>query len=412
MKKLLLTIAFALFCLNPVFAQGKSETTSGPVEIEYFNMKSETQDIMAHLISAFEMKNPDIKVIQTNTPDAQTVFKTRLAAHDIPDIVNVYPASNMYKQYFRDGFLANLDGESFLEHIPDATLALSQDDGKNFCLPMTMSVYGIYVRTDLLAKYGLKEPTTYPELIHVCKVLQKNGIIPIAFSDKATWTIGQILERLIGVIDNNSDAEFQRIADGTLSAQDSPILNTFARMMIELHQYSYPDTMAVSYEDSLSDVVSGKCAMVIMGSWALGTMETSDPTIDDRIELIPFPNPTDKKTKVPVNVDTAFAISNTTKHKEACERFLSFLAEKSQAQYYADHEKTPNVVKGVTYSIEPHKQLVEYLAEGNIFLSPVVIWPDGLRDQLKIPAQQLYIDHNVETFLESCGKMIKNYYNQ
>jgi raffinose/stachyose/melibiose transport system substrate-binding protein len=409
-----MSILIACLAFTPLVAQGSQEQKQeGPVGIEFFSMKNEAQGVMGTLVDNFEKQNPDIKITQTFVPDNETVFKTRLASKDVPDVTNIFPATPFYKKVFTEGFLADLTGQKFLDQVPEFVRKIAEADGKDFALPVTLSIFGLYVRTDILEKYNLPKPTTYDLLISDCKALKQHGIIPISFADKDTWTIGQILERLIGVINNDNDSEFKKIADGSLAVADSSTLRTFAKMMVELHEYSYDDSMAVSYDDSLADVASGKCAMFIMGSWSLGTIETSDPNIDTKLEMIPFPNPTGGETRVPINIDTAYSISATTPHKDACLKFLTFLSETNNAQLYADEEKTPNIIKGVNYNVVPFKSIVDnYLNKGKIFLTPVNIWPNGLRDQLKVPAQQLYIDKNVDAFLASCGKIIKDYYNK
>ena len=135
-----------------------------------------------------------------------------------------------------------------------------------------------------------------------------------AFANKDIGNIAQRTERLLGVINNTIDEEFRRIARGELNVKNSPSLNAFAEMMIETYKYGQEDSLAIDYETSIADVVNGKAAMTISGTWALGTMRTHNPDIDEIVELIPFPNPVGK-TNVPINVDTSFSISSESKYK-------------------------------------------------------------------------------------------------
>jgi ABC-type glycerol-3-phosphate transport system substrate-binding protein len=65
-------------------------------------------------------------------------------------------------------------------------------------------------------------------------------------------------------------------------------------MMLETLEYGPEDSLAVDYESSIADVVNGKAAMTISGTWALGTMRTNNPDIDKDVELIPFPTQLEK----------------------------------------------------------------------------------------------------------------------
>ena len=411
MKKFFSTILIFLVC-SLSFAQGtQEEPKAKAVELEFYCQKNEVVEVMTELIDKFEAENPGITVTLTSTPDPKTVLMTRLAAHDVPDIINTYPAEVFYRNLFDEGILEDLTGEPVLNNIQPDTIKMAKYEGKDIAVPMTLSIFGLYVRTDILAQYNLPIPTTYDELISDAKVLKSNGIIPIAFSDKATWTIGQILERSMGIINNDIDGEFRQIASGQLNVKDSKALRAYSEMMIELHEYSYEDSLSVEYETSLSDVATGKAAMVIMGSWALATMETANPDLSDNIVMVPIPNPIGE-TKVPINIDTSYSIASSTKNKAEAIKFLEFLTRTENAQIYCDVDKTPNMVKGVEYHVEPFAKMFKTLQDGDIFLTAVNFWPSGLRDQLVIPAQRLFLDSNIDSFLSSCDSIIKDYYNK
>ena len=65
-------------------------------------------------------------------------------------------------------------------------LIYKNPDGSVPMLPLIGGSYGMVVNEDLLAKYNLKVPTTFSELMDCCKVLQDNGIeAPIQGSDSA-----------------------------------------------------------------------------------------------------------------------------------------------------------------------------------------------------------------------------------
>lgn len=407
MKKQFTIILALLFLSVALFAAGGKE--SKVVELEFFSQKPEAVPVMDQLIAKFEAENPGIKVIQTSTPDPATVIRTRIATNEIPDIINSFPAESLYKDLFSDGYFLDLSQQSFLNNVSESTIDIVRHEGKVYALPLTLSVYGVYYRTDIFAKYGLSAPRTYQEMISAAKVLKANGVIPFSFANKDIGNIAQRTERLLGVINNNINDEFIRIGKGELSAKDSPSLKAFADMMLETYAYGQPDSLAIDYEESVADVVNGKAAMTISGTWALGTMLTSNPDIDKDVALIPFPNPIGK-TNVPINVDTSFSISATTKHKEEALKFLEFMARTDNAQVYADLEQSPNIIKGVVYNVEPHAGMLDYLSAGDIYVTAINFWPTGLREELRTPVQQLLMDGKVDAFLDAAGKAIDKFY--
>ena len=280
-KKTLVSISIVLMTTGLVFSAGTKESQQKIVELEYFSQKPEAVPVMDFLIEKFEKENPGITITQTSTPEPSTVLRTRIATNEVPDIINSFPAENMYKNLFKDGYFLDLTNESFLNNIPDSTINIVRYEGKVYALPMTLSVYGIYYRKDIFKKYNLSAPTTYEELINAAKVLKANGVTPFSFANKDIGNIAQRTERLLGVINNTIDEEFRKIARGELNVKNSPSLNAFAEMMIETYKYGQEDSLAIDYETSIADVVNGKAAMTISGTWALGTMRTHNPDIDE-----------------------------------------------------------------------------------------------------------------------------------
>ena len=186
-KKTLVSISIVLMITGLVFSAGTKESQQKIVELEYFSQKPEAVPVMDFLIEKFEKENPGITITQTSTPEPSTVLRTRIATNEVPDIINSFPAENMYKNLFKDGYFLDLTKESFLNNIPDSTINIVRYEGKVYALPMTLSVYGIYYRKDIFKKYNLSAPTTYEELINAAKVLKANGVTPFSFCQQGYW---------------------------------------------------------------------------------------------------------------------------------------------------------------------------------------------------------------------------------
>lgn len=380
------------------------------VELEFFSQKPEVTEVMNTIIEKFNEENPNIVITLNATQDARTVLQTRISTNDIPDILNTFPAEEMYHIMFEDGMIMDLTGQEFLNNVSESTLEMSAYNGKYYALPMTLSSYGIYYRTDIFEQHGVKEPTTYAELLEACEQLKAAGVTPFVFANKDLGNVGQRLERLIGVINNDIDGEFRKIAAGEMKAEDSPSLNAFADMLVTTTSYGPEDSLGIDHDSSIADFVNGKAAMLVSGTWALGTMKKSNPDI--AAKLIPFPNPTGEKTNVPINIDTSFSISSTCKDPEAALKFLEFLARPEIAQIYCDGEGTPNMIKGVDYKVEQHQYITTFMESGDMYLTAVNFWPSGLREDLRNPAQQLIMDGDKAAFVSACGPIIDQYYNK
>ena len=407
-KALILTLCLLTALFTPLGTGALG--AAAPVELEFFSLKPETVPVMEEIIAGFMAENPDIKVTLTSVADARTVLSTRIATNEIPDILNVYPAEDSFKVMFDDGLMADLTEQPFLGNVADAMLNMAAYNGKQYALPMTLSSYGIYYRTDIFEKLGLKEPATYQELLDVCKALKENGYDAFALPNKDVGNIAQRLERTIGVLNPNSDEEFAKIAAGEMKVEDSKTIRGFAQLCLDVAQYSTADPLGLDYESAVADLVNGKAAMMFSGTWMLSTMQASNP--DVAVKLIPIPSPLSEEILVPVNIDTSFSVSTACKHPEQALKFIEYLSRTEVAQKYYELDGNVNMVKGVTYDKAQHMYMKELMDKGQMFLTQVNFWPTGLREEMRFAGQQLYVDKNIDSFVTAFGDAISKLYNQ
>lgn len=390
----------------------KSEESSGEVvEIEYLNHKTEEAaiDAMDQLIAKFNEENPTIKVTQTTTADFETVLTTRAQTNEMPDIFSC-STNNTYEVMFEEGLIMDLTGQSFLNNVAEDTLALSAYKDKNWRLPYALSAYGLFIRTDIFEEQNIPIPTTYEELMAAAEKLQQAGITPFICADKDLGVVGQRMERIMGIINDDADTEFRQIVAGDLLPEDSTTLTTYAKVQAEIAKYTTSDSAGVDQEASYQNFVNGEGAMLINGTWTLSSLKTYNPDI--QVVMIPFPNPTGGDTKVPISIDTSFAISGSTKHADACLAFLNFLSQAENAQIYCDNEGSPNVINGVNYGITEFSTITEKMANGEIFVSLNAIWPSGLRNTIRDFAQQLILDQDEDAFVKSTAEVLPEFYTE
>lgn len=388
-------------------AAPSAAATSKQVELELFESKAEVVDVMDKIIAKFTQENPTIKVTQTSTSDGRTVLQTRLSTNEMPDILNTYPAEEFYKSMFRENIMVDLTGKDFLSKTDANILKMSELDGKNYALPMTVSAYGIYIRTDIFEKYEVKEPTTYKELIEACEKLKAAGVTPFTFPNKELGNIAQRFERTTGIINNDSNTEFQKIAKGELNIKNAPTMKAQADMIVQLLKYGPSDSLGIDYDSAMADFCNGKAAIIFCGTWGLSTMKKNNPDI--KVKLISFPNPIGE-TKVPINIDTSFSVTSACKHPQEALKFLEFLTRPEIAQMYCDVDGNPNLIQGVQYKVPEHQIMKDSVDKGNTFLTAVNFWPSNFREEMQNPLQKLIMNGDKDAFLSSANDVIAKMY--
>ena len=121
---------------------------------------------------------PNVELTYTKVDDYNNMIGTVLGGNDAPDIY-----VNYSWMYGREQYAASID---HAEDLSDPALGLDLDcirgniilntaDGTLPMIPVFSNTYGMLVNCDLFEKEGLSVPTTYEELIAVCKAFSDKG---------------------------------------------------------------------------------------------------------------------------------------------------------------------------------------------------------------------------------------------
>ena len=150
--------------------------------------------------------------------------------------------------------------------------------------------------------------------------------------------------------------------------------------------------------------------MRLQGSWYLSTFEEANA--DFEIGLFGIPSPVTGKTIIPVNIDTGFSISATTKYPDACMKWIEYLSRTEVAQKYYTVDGNINMIKGVTYDREPYMDVYNTVMAGDMSLTQINLWQQGVNVRSGICAaiQNFYMDEDYEAFYQTCyDTIIENY---
>jgi len=121
---------------------------------------------------------PNVELTFTKVDDYNNMIGTVLNGNDAPDIY-----VNYSWMYGRDQYSSSIE---HAENLADPSLGLDldcirsniilkTDDGTLPMVPIFSNTYGMLVNNDLFEKEGLKVPTTYQELVDVCKAFRDKG---------------------------------------------------------------------------------------------------------------------------------------------------------------------------------------------------------------------------------------------
>ncbi len=407
MKIRFLSLILALMMLAGY--AGAASAEAAPVELECFLIKVEALEVEEQIAAKFKEEYPNVTIRFVATPDAETALFARIAANDVPDIMNTYPAEVVYRKMMDDGLFVDLTGNDMFKTVPESTQKLSAYNGKQYALPLAMSSYGVFYNKDIFAKYGLTPSTDYQGFLDLCQKLKDAGVQPLEFYDKSAGGVGQMAERFTGILNNDSNALFQKVASGETDLTKEPEIRALAETLLKIREFGQKDQLGTDLDQVVADFIAGRTAMFIGGTWNVATILKANKDLN--FAMFQFPNPMATGETLPVNIDTSYSVYTGAKDVDAAVAFVAFHARPEIAQMYADVEGSPNVIQGVQYNIEQLKPINDVIQKGEMFLTPVNFWPAGMRSNWEQYLQQLFIDKDVDAFVKATQDMVTEFYN-
>lgn len=366
------------------------------VELEFFQNKQEAVETFDKLIEKFEEENPNINIEQNHVPDAETVLKSRLAKNNIPDIMGL-GGNYTYGMIADAGILKNFDNASYLTDTQKAYREMIQDlyDGNsNYGVPFTANANTVLYNKAKFAELGLDIPKTWDEFIATAETIKENGGTPFYLTFKDAWTGMVPWNSLAANLQGENFIEKRKENETTFKESYQKV----AERMYKLLDYGQEDVFGFGYNQGNQAFANGKSFMYIQGVWAINPILESNPDIQLGAFALPAVNDADENMLVS-GVDTVLTINKNADHPEAAEKFIKFLLEEENAQFYIDQQMTFSAVENVFQEDPTVVDLKEYFETGNIAPFPDHYYPSGM--QVPNLIQGFLHQGNVDEFLEN-----------
>jgi multiple sugar transport system substrate-binding protein len=133
-------------------------------------------------------------------------------------------------------------------------------DGQQYCVPHTLDYWGMYYNKDIFAKYKLKVPSTWDELMNIAATLKANGQTPFY---QVTSTLSFVwFQTLLGQSDPNA---YTQLVNGEIPFTAPPVVRAMElwKSLIDKGYMSDP-TVQTNQQNLLA---SEDVAMVPSGTW-------------------------------------------------------------------------------------------------------------------------------------------------
>lgn len=356
-----LALALAAASLPAVSGCTTENRADGVTEIELVQYKPEAVEAFKKIEQRFNETHSDIHLKIESPNEAMTILKTRFIRENYPDIIGIGGDMD-YANFLDADMLMDISDFEGVDDIKEAYLKIDDElellpkDGI-YALPYAANAVGILYNKDMFEEYGWETPETWSEFTALCEQIRSDGVQPLFFGFKDTWTCLSPWNALaVGLTPSNTCA---RVNAGETTFTDE--YRVVAEKMKEIINYTDSNPFAYNYNDACTAFARGESAMYTIGSYAVPQIKSVNPDIN--IDTFIFPANDDAKDNVlNSGVDLQFSVMSTCENKEAAYEVLRFLFDDETVQIYLDNQMAvpckegdfvlPSVLDGVKSYID------------------------------------------------------------
>lgn len=342
---------------------GKKEGADGKVVIELVHYKPEAVDVFEALEEKFNASHDDIELVIDSPNDAMVILKTRFIRENNPDIIGIGGDIN-YSNFLDANMLMDISDFDGLDGIKENYLATNKEleyvpqDGV-YAVPYMANAAGVLYNKDLFEEHNWSIPTTWEEFLSLCDSIQAEGIQPLYFGYKDTWTC---LAPWNAIAVNLCDTDIAyQVNSG--NATFSEAYREIAQKDKELLKYGQPNPVAYSYNDACTAFARGQAAMYVIGNYAIPQIKSVNPEMN--IDSFVFPASSNAEENI-LNSgnDLMFSVMEDCEHKEEAYEVLRFLLEDENIQEYLNDQSAVPCKKGDFEIASELEGMKEYIDNG------------------------------------------------
>ncbi|WP_030601204.1 ABC transporter substrate-binding protein [Streptomyces fulvoviolaceus] len=327
-------------------ACGGSGTAADPKTVTLGSKASDAvpKKAFADIYAAYKKKSGI--TVDVNTKDSNT-FQEQINSYlqGTPDDVFTWFAGYRMQFFAAKGLATPIDDvwQKISGNFPEAMQKLSKgEDGKFYFVPLYTYPWAVFYRKSVFKQYGYEVPTTWDDFVALCKQMQKDKLVPIAFGDKDAWPALGTFDQ-INFRKNGYDFHVDLMA-GKASWTDAKVKAAFD-LWAEILPYHQEGAVGRTWQDAAQTLVSKKAGMYLLGTF-VGQQFTNAADLED-LDFFAFPeiDPAYGQDTVEAPTD-GFMMSKSPKNKAEAVKLMEFLGTPEAEEAYLKAD--PSVVAAST----------------------------------------------------------------
>ena len=294
------------------------------------------RDAITKIFNTFEQRT-GVKVVDNPTghEDFKAAILVMAAGRNLPDVFSywagartafvvdsgaVQPIDDLYQA-------ANLESIIPASIVKGATIY----GGKHYLVPFGYHYAGLFYNKKVMAKVGITEPKTWPDLLAACNKLKAAGVAPIALGSKNRWPAQFWFDYLLL---RTAGPDYRAKLMAGQASYNDPEVQTTMKMWKELIDAGdfAKNPNADDWTDAADKVSRGDAGMTLMGTWITGYWDTNKLKAGEDYDFWEFPVIDPKVPKAAVGPVDGLVVSANAKNPESARKLLAFLIQDTGSQ--------------------------------------------------------------------------------
>ncbi|NVD98757.1 ABC transporter substrate-binding protein [Massilia sp. BJB1822] len=262
---------------------------------------------------------------------AGIVLRSRILAKDAPEVAQVNGI--VIRDWARLNLLLDLDAVAAAGKwdrlLQPTAAAVIQSDGHVYAAPIGIHrINMLFYNRKLLARVNLPAPETWADFERAAVKLRQAGIVPLAQSSEP-WQVTTLFETLVLSEGLRFYRDLFEKRDATAYA-DARLASALNRLR-GLKKWMANPVAERTWDDTVRDLSEGTAAMMVMGDWAKGELQSRGMVLDEGFGCAAVPGTANYHL---YNVDTLSMIATRDPHRPAQEKLAALILSPAiQADY-------------------------------------------------------------------------------
>jgi len=270
-------------------ASAGASTAVGSLSVGSYNSDPGPKKGMEDIDAAF--KGETGIDVALNTVDHNT-FQDQITNYlgATPDTVYTWFSGFRMKFFADQGFNTAIDDVwekvkgNFTAGFANAVVG---NDSKVYGIPVDYYPWAVFYRKSVFADKGYTVPTTWDELIALCKKMQADKLTPIAFGDKDGWPAQGTFD-ILNLRLNGYDFHVGLMA-GKEKWTDPKVTAVFQKWA-EFLPYHAKDYAGLTWQNAADTLVQKKSGMYLLGLFVSAQFDAAGADALADLDFFPFPS--------------------------------------------------------------------------------------------------------------------------